>query len=99
MPPLPDDVTALLRLVQGGDRQARDDLFRLVENELRKRAKARLSRERPGHGLQTTELIDETFLKLLGGTPVTWEGRSHFYASAARAMRQILIDQARRKTG
>jgi RNA polymerase sigma factor (TIGR02999 family) len=92
-----NDVTTLLQLASGGDRQAQDDLFRLVEGELRKRAKARMSHERPGHLLQTTLLIDEAFVKLVGNRGANWQNRSHFYRCAAKVMRTILVDDARRR--
>jgi RNA polymerase sigma factor (TIGR02999 family) len=92
------DVTTLLHLASGGDAQAQDELFRLVEGELRKRAAALLRRERPGHLLQTTVLIDEAFVKLVGRQTVPWQNRSQFYCYAARAMRHVLVDWARKET-
>jgi RNA polymerase sigma factor (TIGR02999 family) len=93
----PHDVTALLHLAGGGDPEARNALFRLVESELRRRAHARLKRERPGHDLQTTVLIDEAFLKLVGTADLRWEDRSQFYCCAAQVMRQLLVDYARKR--
>jgi RNA polymerase sigma factor (TIGR02999 family) len=91
----PSDVTTLLRLVSNGDLAARDELYRLVEKELRQCAHAYLQHERPNPALQTTVLINDAFLKLVGSQNVTWEDRSHFYRFAARVMRQLLIDYAR----
>jgi RNA polymerase sigma factor (TIGR02999 family) len=91
------DVTTLLCLAGGGDRHAQEELFRLVEGELRKRAKAYMRRERPGHDLQTTVLVDEAFIQLVGNDNMTWENRSQFYALAAKVMRQILVDDARQR--
>ena len=97
MPAPGQDVTTLLRLASGGDRQAKNELFRLVEGELRRTAQASLSQERPGHSLQTTVLIDEAFQRLVGGPGRTWEDRAQFYRCAARAMREILVDHARQR--
>jgi RNA polymerase sigma factor (TIGR02999 family) len=91
------DVTTLLQLVGDGDRPARDALFRVVEAQLRKRAKARMRQERPGHILQTTVLIDDAFVKLVGARAMTWQNRSQFYRCAAQVMREILVDEARRR--
>lgn len=92
-----NDVTALLHLVGNGDRPARDALFRLVEAELRMRAKARMNHERSGHNLQTTILIDDAFVKLIGERSMTWQNRSQFYRCAAQVMREILVDESRRR--
>lgn len=92
----PGQVTELLRRFQGGDRQALDQVYPLVYDELRLAARRALSRERDGLTLQATELVDEAFLKLVGTDNVEWQGRAHFIAIAARAIRQILVDHARR---
>jgi RNA polymerase sigma factor (TIGR02999 family) len=92
------DVTALLGLASRGDRQAQEELFRLVEGELRQRAKAALRRERPTASLQTTVLVDEAFVRLVGDSDQTWENRSCFYRCAARVMRETIIDEARRRS-
>jgi RNA polymerase sigma factor (TIGR02999 family) len=89
------DVTTLLRLAGSGDREAREKLFRLVQGELRRQARARLRAERPGHDLQTTLLVNEAFVQLVGEQEVTWEDRTHFYCFAAKVMRQTLVDEAR----
>jgi RNA polymerase sigma factor (TIGR02999 family) len=91
------DVTTLLCLAAGGDRRALDELFRLVEAKLRRLAKAYLRRERPGHDLQTTVLVDEAFVQLVGKDRMTCENRSQLYAFAAKAMRRILVDHARQR--
>ncbi len=91
------DVTTLLCLAGDGDRRAQEELFRLVEAELRRRAKAFLRHERPGHDLQTTLLVDDAFVQLIGSKNVTWENRSHFYAFAATVMRQMLVDDVRQR--
>jgi RNA polymerase sigma factor (TIGR02999 family) len=91
------DVTTLLARAGRGDRQAQDELFRLVEAELRQRAKALLRRERPTANLQTTVLVDEAFVRLVGDPDRNWENRSRFYSCAAKVMRDILVDEARRR--
>ncbi len=90
-------VTALLSRVGDGDRGALDRLFPLVYAELRRIAQRQLGGERAGHTLDATALVHEAYLKLLGGPPVESHDRSHFLAIAARAMRQILVDHARRR--
>src|SRR5262249_5369675 len=97
MPTPRPDVTTLLCLAGGGDRHAQEELFRLVEGELRRRAKAYMRNERPGHDLQTTVLVDEAFVRLVGEDNMTWENRSQFYALAAKVMRQMLVDDARQR--
>jgi RNA polymerase sigma factor (TIGR02999 family) len=94
--PSPDDVTALLRRARD-DPGAREELFRLVADELRQRAHAWLSRQPPDPALQTTVLIDDAFLKLVGGRAIAWQDRAQFYRLAARAMKQVLVDYARRR--
>jgi RNA polymerase sigma factor (TIGR02999 family) len=92
------DVTRILSAMQQGDRQAAEQLLPLVYAELRQLAAQKLAHETPGQTLQPTALVHEAYLRLLGGeTPSTWEGRGHFLAAAAEAMRRILIDIARRK--
>jgi len=89
------DVTRLLDAAAAGDRRAAADLLPLVYDELRKLAAARLGREAPGQTLDATALVHEAYLRLVGGGG--FDGRGHFFAAAAEAMRRILIDQARRK--
>ena len=81
----------------GGDRAALEELMPLVYDELHKQAARYLRRERAGHTLQTTALIHEAFLKLVGQREANWESRNHFFAIASQAMRRILIDHARAK--
>jgi RNA polymerase sigma factor (TIGR02999 family) len=92
------DVTRLIEAAAGGDRQAAADLLPLVYNELRKLAAARLSAEAPDHTLQPTALVHEAYLRLVDVNYTQhWNGRGHFFAAAAEAMRRILVDAARRK--
>ena len=92
-------VSAVLQAAQTGDRQAAADLLPLVYEELHKLARVRLARQPPGQTLQPTALVNEVYLRIAGESNVTWEGRQHFFFAAARAMRDILVEQARRKAG
>jgi len=94
-PEPPGDVTRLLVAWKDGDRSALDDLMPLVERELRLRARGHLRRERPGHLLQTTALLNEAYLRLVRQKDVTWQNRAHFFAIASQAMRRILVDHAK----
>ena len=89
-------ITDLLLQVRHGNPHAMDLLFPLVYDELRRIAHRQLQGERPGHTLGTTGLVHETYLKLVDQTRVQWQDRRHFFALAARAMRQVLVDYARR---
>ena len=93
------DVTAILRAAQAGDREAADRLLPLVYDELRKLARSRLARLPPGQTLQPTALVHEAYLRLLGKQDLQLESRRHFFFAAARAMRDILVEQARSKAG
>jgi RNA polymerase sigma factor (TIGR02999 family) len=88
-------VTRLLDAAAAGDRTAAADLLPLVYDELRALAAARMSAEAPGHTLDATALVHEAYLRLVGDQQ--FEGRGHFFAAAAEAMRRILVDAARRK--
>jgi RNA polymerase sigma-70 factor (ECF subfamily) len=90
------DVTRLLGAASGGDRAALERLYAQVYDELRRLAEARLRRERPGHTLQPTALVNEVYLRL-APEPSAWENRRHFFGAAAQAMRRILVDHARQK--
>lgn len=90
------DVTQVLRLIEAGDPSAAEQLLPLVYEELKQLAKARLAREAPGQTLQATALVHEAYLRLIGPSQQDrWEGRGHFFGSAAEAMRRILINRAR----
>ena len=91
------DVTQLLLDWSAGDADALDRLVPLVSEELRRRAGRYLRRERAGHTLQPTALVNEAYLRLVDHPWVGWRNRAHFFAIAARVMRQILVDHARRR--
>lgn len=96
-PPQPQDVTRLLAELRAGHTGVDGRLFPLIYDELRSIAAAVLRGEQPGHTLQPTALVHEAYLKLFGGQPVTARDRAHFLQIAARAMRQVLVDHARRR--
>ena len=87
------EITQLLDAAQAGDRQAAAQLLPLVYDELRKLAAARMAAEAPGHTLDATALVHEAYLRLVGDQQ--FDGRGHFFAAAAEAMRRILVDHAR----
>jgi RNA polymerase sigma factor (TIGR02999 family) len=92
------EVTRILSAIEQGDAHAAEKHLPLVYEELRKLAAQRLAEEKPGLTLQATALVHEAYLRLVGAEQAPhWDGRGHFFASAAEAMRRILIDQARRK--
>jgi RNA polymerase sigma factor (TIGR02999 family) len=92
-----NDVTRILAAIGQGDPQASELLLPLVYDELRKLAARRLAREAPGQTLQPTALVHEAYLRLVGAQGADWNGRGHFFAAAAQAMRRILVENARRK--
>jgi RNA polymerase sigma factor (TIGR02999 family) len=89
-------VTKLLQDWRAGERSASDALLPLVYDELRRLAHHHLRNERPHHTLQSTALVNEAYLRLVGQNLPKWESRAHFFAIAAQLMRQILVDYARR---
>lgn len=91
----PNQVTELLIRWRGGDREALDALMPLVYRELRQVARAYLQGERPEHTLQSTALVHEAYVRLVGQALPQWQNRAHFFAVAAQIMRQILVDYAR----
>lgn len=93
--PSPQEVTKLLYAWRQGDGSALDDLLPLVQQELRRLARRYMFRERQGHTLQTTALVNEAYLRLLGSQKVDWQNRAHFFAISAQLMRRILVDSAR----
>ncbi|REJ75281.1 MAG: RNA polymerase subunit sigma-70 [Acidobacteria bacterium] len=92
-----ESVTRMLREWSDGDLEVLDQLLPIVHAELHRQAHAYIRRERPGHTLQTTALINEAFIKLIDQKTPDLESRTHFFAIAANAMRQVLIDYARAK--
>ena len=90
-------VTVILSRAHQGDRQAAEQLLPLVYAELRRLAAHRMANEAEGNTLQPTALVHEAWLKLTGNDDREWNGRTHFFAAAAEAMRRILVDSARRK--
>ncbi|HSK08224.1 MAG TPA: sigma-70 family RNA polymerase sigma factor [Vicinamibacterales bacterium] len=91
------EVTSLLRLARDGNRAAFDRLFAAVYRELRRVAGRQMRRERDDHTLYPTALVHEAYLRLVDQAEVEWQDRAHFLGIAARAMRQILVDHARRR--
>ena len=93
---LPQQVTQLLVAWSDGDQTARDELIPLVYEELHRLAHHYMNRERPGHTLQTSALVNEAFVKLVDQRDVRWQNRAHFFGIAAQMMRRILVDHARK---
>jgi RNA polymerase sigma-70 factor (ECF subfamily) len=91
------DVSTLLRAWSDGDRSALERLTPIVYDELHKLARRHIKRERAGHSLQTTALVNEAYMRLVGYTRMQWQDRAHFFAVSAQVMRRILVDHARRR--
>lgn len=91
------EVTKLLKDWGAGDKSALDKLMPLVHNELHRLARQHMRREKPGHLLQTSALVNEAYLRLVDASQVEWKNRAHFFGIAARLMRRILVDDARRR--
>jgi RNA polymerase sigma-70 factor (ECF subfamily) len=91
------EITGLLDGFRNGDQQAEERLMALTYRELRKIAAGHLRRERSARSLQTTELVHEAYLRLVGQAGVPWRDRAHFFQVAAHVMRQVLIDRARKR--
>jgi RNA polymerase sigma factor (TIGR02999 family) len=91
----PGQVTGLLRAWSDGNQQALAQLMPLVEAELRRLARGYMARERRGHTLQPTALVNEAFLRLAGARSLRWQDRAHFLGISARLMRRVLVDHAR----
>src|SRR5438445_8156272 len=88
-------ITELLNAWSNGDQSALNKLVSLILPDLRRIAKHHLDRERPGHSLQTTALVNEAYLRLMGMKKVNWKDRAHFFAASAQLIRHILVDAAR----
>jgi RNA polymerase sigma factor (TIGR02999 family) len=91
------DATRLITAINQGSPDAAAELLPLVYQELRRLACAQMGQERAGHTLQATALVHEAYLRLVEDAPTRWDGREHFFAAAAEAMRRILVEHARRK--
>ncbi len=91
----PKEVTGLLHAWCGGDRAALDKLIPIIHNQLHRLAHRYMLRERPGHTLQTTALVNEVYLRLVDADRIPWQNRAHFFAISANLMRRILVDFAR----
>src|ERR1700756_4256859 len=96
-PPVQQEVTQLLGDWSGGDEGALEKLIPLVQPELHRLAHHYMSRERAGHTLQTTAILNEAYLLLVGNQKPSWQGRTHFVAAAAQLMRRIMADHARER--
>jgi RNA polymerase sigma factor (TIGR02999 family) len=91
------DITNLLNKWLSGDEAAKNELFDVVYDNLRDMAKRYMKREKPGHTLRPTDLVNEAYIKVQAYNPQQWQSRAHFFAVFARSMRQILVDHARHK--
>jgi RNA polymerase sigma factor (TIGR02999 family) len=91
------EITRILEAIDEGEVHAAEELLPLVYDELRRLAAQKLRREKPGQTLQATALVHEAYIRLLGFDDAHWDGRAHFFAAAAEAMRRILVESARRK--
>jgi len=96
-PPTQQEVTRLLEDWSGGDQDALEKLIPLIQPELHRLAHHYMSRERPGHTLQTTALLNEAYLRLVDNPKRNWQNRAHFTAAAAQLMRRIMVDRARER--
>ena len=97
MPEQSAEVTRLLRELSRDNPQAANALVPLIYGELRRLARSYMRRERSGHTLQPTALVSEVFLRLAGADPIDWQSRAHFFGVAARLMREVLVDYARKR--
>jgi RNA polymerase sigma factor (TIGR02999 family) len=97
MAPATHELTKLLKDWGAGDKTALDKLMPLVHDELHRLARQHMRREKPGHLLQTSALVNEAYLRLVDASQVDWQNRAQFFGIAARLMRRILIDDARRR--
>jgi RNA polymerase sigma factor (TIGR02999 family) len=93
----PQDVSAILRAWSDGDREALDRLTPIVYAELHRLARRYMARERPGHTMQASALVNEAYMRLVDYNRMQWQNRAHFFAVAAQVMRRILVDHARRR--
>src|SRR6187397_909348 len=96
--PSPKEITRLLVAWGDGDQSALDKLVPLVQSELHRLARRYMGRERPGHTLQTSALVNEAYIRLIDWKSIEWQNRAHFFAVSAQLMRRILVDFARSRT-
>src|SRR5580700_3436105 len=94
--PAAGDISQLLRAWSGGDQNALEKLTPIVYDELHRLARRYMKRERPGHSLQTTALVNEAYTRLVNYKRMQWQDRAHFFAVSAQLMRRILVEHARR---
>lgn len=92
------EITELLLKWRGGDQSALNELMPMVYDELRRLARQFMRRERAGHTLQTTALVNEAYLRMVNSSQVEWNDRAHFFAIAAQLMRRVLVDEARKRS-
>ena len=97
MKPSNTEITILLNELQSGNKETINKILPIVYNELRQLASKYLNKEYSNRTIQTTELVHEAYLKLIGSTDISWQNRAHFFGIAANAMRQILVDNARKR--
>lgn len=95
--PEASEITQLLRQLRTGEPDAASKLFPLVYGELRRLANSQMAGERRGHTLQATAVVHEAYMRMAGAEPIDWHDRAHFFAFAARTMRQVLMDYARQR--
>lgn len=95
--PVPAEITQLLLAWGEGDESALEKLMPLVHNELKRLARRYMNRQRTGHTLQTTALVNEAYLRLIDSSRVHWQNRAHFFAISAQLMRRVLVDAARQR--
>lgn len=95
--PVTEDITQLLLQWREGDESALERLMPLVYEELRRLARQCMRRERAGHTLQTTALVNEAYMRLVNSSRVEWHDRAHFFAIAAQLMRRVLVDEVRKR--
>ena len=95
--PAVGDISALLRVWSGGDQSALERLLPIVYDELHRLARRYMKRERPGHSLQATALVNEAYMRLVDYKRMQWQNRAHFFAVSAQLMRRILVEHARRQ--
>ncbi len=95
--PVVEDISAMLRAWSGGDQSALDRLTPIVYDELHRLARRYMKRERSGHSLQATALVNEAYMRLVDYERMQWQNRAHFFAVSAQVMRRILVDHARRR--